>query len=307
MLGTSSGHQAARPSACAILLAGLRPLAAIPTALGLELGPTGRLGLRLGLGVALGLALMPASAAGDPEQAGRRLLAAYPTHLRALDGNWLIWADGTRMAIDDGRGAKAPEVRLAEPDLEDMLVLPYPAGGAAVAPPPGDDPGRARNAAFFDKMYGDCRKGEVTKSLVDVVWLPRKSGQRLKVTVVNDVARRLAAVSEALDRLPARFDRFLIPSAGTYHCRAIAGTDRQSAHGHGIAIDIAVQHSDYWRWSRTAPGAAPAYRNAIPPEIVAIFEAHGFIWGGRWFHYDTMHFEYRPELLQPLAPLPSPP
>jgi hypothetical protein len=32
-------------------------------------------------------------------------------------------------------------------------------------------------------------------------------------------------------------------------------------------------------------------------EIVAIFERHGFIWGGRWSHFDTMHFEYRPELL----------
>ena len=31
-------------------------------------------------------------------------------------------------------------------------------------------------------------------------------------------------------------------------------------------------------------------------EIVRIFEKHGFIWGGRWYHYDTMHFEYRPEL-----------
>ncbi|MDD5211432.1 MAG: M15 family metallopeptidase, partial [Sulfuricurvum sp.] len=26
---------------------------------------------------------------------------------------------------------------------------------------------------------------------------------------------------------------------------------------------------------------------------------YGFIWGGRWYHYDTMHFEYRPELLAP--------
>ncbi len=34
----------------------------------------------------------------------------------------------------------------------------------------------------------------------------------------------------------------------------------------------------------------------IPMEIVRIFEKHGFIWGGRWHHYDTMHFEYRPEL-----------
>ncbi|NUM57423.1 MAG: M15 family metallopeptidase, partial [Bdellovibrionaceae bacterium] len=26
------------------------------------------------------------------------------------------------------------------------------------------------------------------------------------------------------------------------------------------------------------------------------FESEGFIWGGKWNHYDTMHFEYRPEL-----------
>jgi hypothetical protein len=28
---------------------------------------------------------------------------------------------------------------------------------------------------------------------------------------------------------------------------------------------------------------------------VEIFERHGFIWGGKWGHFDTMHFEYRPE------------
>jgi hypothetical protein len=31
---------------------------------------------------------------------------------------------------------------------------------------------------------------------------------------------------------------------------------------------------------------------------VRVFEKHGFIWGGAWYHYDTMHFEYRPELLR---------
>ena len=38
-----------------------------------------------------------------------------------------------------------------------------------------------------------------------------------------------------------------------------------------------------------------SYAVSIPKEIVDIFEKHGFIWGGRWSHYDTMHFEYRPE------------
>ena len=90
---------------------------------------------------------------------------------------------------------------------------------------------------------------------------------------------------------------YLFPSAGTYNCRVIAGTDRVSAHGHGIAIDIALKHSDYWRNAAPGKDGAYAYKNEIPMEIVRIFEKHGFIWGGRWYHYDTMHFEYRPELL----------
>ncbi len=39
------------------------------------------------------------------------------------------------------------------------------------------------------------------------------------------------------------------------------------------------------------------FRNRIPLGIVTICEKHGFIWGGTWYHGDTMHFEYRPELL----------
>ena len=148
-------------------------------------------------------------------------------------------------------------------------------------------------------MYGDCRKGEVQAKLVDVVWLPRKWGKTLRVSRINGVATRLAAVSRELDDLPARFDPFLKPAAGTFNCRPIAGTDRVSAHGHGIAIDIATAHAHYWRWSKPNASGEPVYRNEIPAEIIAVFEKHGFIWGGRWYHFDTMHFEYRPELLPP--------
>jgi len=30
---------------------------------------------------------------------------------------------------------------------------------------------------------------------------------------------------------------------------------------------------------------------------VKVFKKHGFIWGGNWYHFDGMHFEYRPEFL----------
>jgi hypothetical protein len=44
------------------------------------------------------------------------------------------------------------------------------------------------------------------------------------------------------------------------------------------------------------PGAAPAQANR-GEQVMKAFEAYGFIWGGKWMFYDTMHFEYRPEIL----------
>lgn len=232
-----------------------------------------------------------------------RLRTAYPEQIQDIRNGVIHWRDGTTMAWDDGKGTKSHAEWLSNPDIEDMFHQPYPSGPLTTPPAIDSDPGRARNEAFFTKMYGDCRNGGVKDKLVDVVWLPSKSGIKLKVTSMNSVARRLDAVSRALDNLPPRFDVFLRPPAGTYNCRQIAGTHRLSAHSYGIAIDIATKSADYWRWSRPGPDGRPVWRNRIPQEIVTIFEAHGFIWGGKWHHHDTMHFEYRPELLPPSAAL----
>jgi hypothetical protein len=236
----------------------------------------------------------------DPVQQTRRLLDAYPDFLTRIEGNDLVWRDGRRTRIDDEITGKDLEMRLARPDLKDMFVDAYLPGSRGIPPGFGADPGRVRHFELFDRMYGDCRKGEVERNLVQIVWLPKKWGKRLRITKINGVAAKLEAVGRELDDLPARFDTYLFPHDGTYNCRPIAGTDRISAHGHGIAIDLAAKHSDYWRWSakkQSDAGAPIPYRNNFPIEIVQIFERHGFIWGGKWYHYDTMHFEYRPELL----------
>jgi hypothetical protein len=198
--------------------------------------------------------------------------------------------------LDDGTGPKSFDALLAAPDLEDIFAIPYPAGDPA-APGIDEDPGRARPEAFFDKMYGNCRTGRLAADLVAVDWLPAKGGGKLEVTPVNGVADKLRAISAELDRLPASFDDYLRPVAGSYNCRTIAGTRRTSTHGHGIAVDLALKQADYWRWTKPDAAGRYAWRNRIPIEIVRIFERHSFIWGGRWYHFDTMHFEYRPELL----------
>ena len=79
----------------------------------------------------------------------------------------------------------------------------------------------------------------------------------------------------------------------------IKDTDRLSMHSFGIAIDLAPATTQYWKDEASSETAKIGYKNTMPLSIVRIFEKHGFIWGGRWYHYDTMHFEYRPELLAP--------
>lgn len=239
--------------------------------------------------------LRPAAAAEDGEARLARLAAAYPSLLAGMEGGDLVWSDGTRMASGAGAPARPFEVMLREATLADQMRQDYAPGRPAGPPPRDHSPGRLRNTAFFVKMYGDCRRRGAGLTHRPVVWMPRTKPQRLPVTTVNDVASRLERVIDALEGLPDRLKAYLVPSAGTFNCRAVADTGLLSMHAYAAAIDINVSQSDYWSWAR-ARGDIP-YRNRIPYEIAEIFEAERFIWGGKWYHYDTMHFEYRPELI----------
>ncbi|MBQ2608474.1 MAG: M15 family metallopeptidase, partial [Paludibacteraceae bacterium] len=129
-------------------------------------------------------------------------------------------------------------------------------------------------------------------------------GQKVQFTKVNGAAKALQAVSDELQKLPnyAGLKKFL-GNGGTFVFRPVRGTNRLSAHSFGIAIDIGYDRankknlSTYWKWDNGKAGELTkiGYKNSIPMDIVRVFEKHGFIWGGRWYHYDTMHFEYRPE------------
>ena len=242
------------------------------------------------LAVAAGLAGPAFAWAGGSAAA---LLGAYPDQLARIEGDTLIWRNGTRMRVSDGVAGKSFEQMLNRPDIDDMFVLPYRPGLPRRPPGVDEDPGRVRYEPLFLGMYGDCFKGEVEPRLRRVAWI---GGESVEFTTVNGADKALEAVAEDLARLPASMRRYLTPSAGTYDCRAIAGTNRRSMHAYGAAIDVNTRFSDYWRWAKPSGGTIP-YRNRIPYDIAHAFERHGFIWGAKWYHYDTMHFEYRPELL----------
>src|SRR5262249_5017327 len=168
-----------------------------------------------------------------PVEAPMALVQAYPDFLDRIEGNDLVWKDGTRMRIDDGKGAKAFDAMLDDPDIKDMFVMKYPVGEQGLAPAVNFDPGRVRYAPLFKKIYGDCRSAGFMANAVDVVWLPRQYGKNVKFSKINGAAAALQHVSDELDKLPQRFLAYLRPIQGTYNCRPIAGTTRQSAHGLG--------------------------------------------------------------------------
>ena len=260
--------------------------------------------------IVVGLAMLargaPLFAQGEQVRAALdNLVAAYPNALAGHDGTVLRWRDGTVMPVADGAASKTFPERLRHASIVDQLLVPYPRGLLEKPPSTDADPGRLRNTAFFSKMYGDCQKGEVSPRLVSLAWLPKTLGrstsntstlgQSIRITSVNGVDEQLRAVSAEIDALPEQIKRAAWPIGGTYNCRAVADTGEPSPHGYGIAIDLNPALADYWYWQ--AHGGPIAYRNRMPGEIVAIFENHGFIWGGKWYHFDTMHFEFRPELL----------
>ena len=229
----------------------------------------------------------------DQVAAKAALVAAYPG-LFTINGNTLTWADGTTMVWDDGKPKSAEEL-LAAPDIEDMFHYLYPGSVQGALVPAADfDPGRVRNEAFFEKLYGASAKAVAAK-VVSVKWLPRLKGGTVQMTTILGIDALVGKISAELEADKA-LGKYGLKPGGGFNWRVIAGTTRLSEHSFGIALDINVGYSDYWRWAKPVKGTIP-YKNRIPLAVAALFEKYGFIWGGRWYHYDTMHFEYRPELL----------
>ena len=260
--------------------------------------------LLLALGSAILVLLPPPSSAEElygappPDIDGhiKVLIKSYPDWLIGRDGNFVIFRGDRRFEISDGKTPKTFDELLEYSDIDDMFYLPYPAGSEPKQPLRNSDPGRVRFQPLFDAMYGDCRSGEVSKKLRTIDWLPKHSGGKLAITTVNGVDRALEAVSKELDESQMELFKYLKPSSGTYNCRNIAGSNARSMHSYAAAIDINSAYSNYWRWSPNKN--EPKWQNQIPVGVVSVFEKHGFIWGGYWYHFDTMHFEYRPELLR---------
>lgn len=251
--------------------------------------------------------------------APRALAMAYPeaiSEARLTPCGWIVrFSDGREESYADGRQLPFGQ-RLDQADLASVLSQPYCFGKVDLPVPSGQEAGRLRNYDLLLRAYGstpdEVRANlEVVDFLGTAVWMNRRNGA---AAALRAVSREILADREARAYV-ARIARMRVgrirkgPGAGLYLGRCISGwnwrfvngTRRLSAHSFGIAVDINNPYTTrpkYWlkrerrrgAWRRTAI-------EKVPWALVGIFERHGFIWGGKWHHFDTMHFEYRPEFL----------
>lgn len=235
----------------------------------------------------------PKAAAAAPPAALACIVRYYKASARYEGGVWfLVLPDGMKVPyahhrIPIGNGYYWPNVT-------DLYEQRYPTG--PIHPPQVDfEPGAMRLDPLLDATYGSTAK-EVRAALVKV----RLGGRVFLVhRRVAEPLRRVAVRIQSAVKKDPKLIHFFQSPGGTFNWRSIAGTHFRSSHSWGVAIDLDTKRADYWRYQTTNADAPLKWKNRYPQAIVDAFEAEGFIWGGRWYHFDTMHFEYRPELLDP--------
>lgn len=258
----------------------------------------------------------PGSAALNGDEKLAAIVAAcaqgYPHDFegvaRDAKGRVVLRFKGREFLYDDGKSKPFTEL-LNAPDIKDTFSQTYPLDNPVDKLPENFDPGRFRVEDLFKTLYG-ATESEVVRNCATVNFC----GNKVQFNACCGAADALTAVGKDLDALFAKrpdLREYVIHLGGTFNWRFIAGTGRLSNHSFATAIDLNVNKSAYWR--SDAPSKLATFsRKNWPLEIIQAFEQHGFIWGGKWWHYDTMHFEYRPELIayarsHPSKPVPGPP
>jgi hypothetical protein len=244
--------------------------------------------------------------ASNEEKIIRTFAKVYPDLVRSVqftNNDWTMLVNGKRFYYAHGRFLPEElKEQWEEYSAYDFYV--YPWGGTE----------KQRIAAYLKPVYsiGSSFLYDALYSAgdEDESWahIEKHSFLRVKLLVHSYIKNRLTRI-ESLIKAEAAQNKTVqdwidelqtLPLSG-WSWRNIAGTKRRSNHSYGTAIDLLPRElkgrSTYWKWDQKKGVSVPKNLYSPPLVVIKIFEDHGFIWGGKWDILDTMHFEYRPEIL----------
>jgi hypothetical protein len=220
---------------------------------------------------------------------------AYPgVTVDDVAGTLTIGTTTLPLGADEERSVLA---RINDGTIKDQFAIVYPLDfDLTIRETPWFDPGRVRNDPMFRALYGESERA-VASSLVRTTYRGAALNTTFAVTREYCAAQQLQAALNGIAADGRAMDQYFANVGGSFNWRVIAGTRRLSAHSFGIAVDFNTDLGGYWRWAGAVEGDAGEYNNRYPESLVRHMERFGFIWGGKWHHFDGMHFEYRPELI----------
>jgi hypothetical protein len=271
-------------------------------------------------------AALPPSSQSTPEQTEhsraeqvmKALAAAYPDRIgkaELRDGDWAVPVMGAWFYYAQGR--------LLPEELKDKAQEydPQPFYNYSLGLSPWKDPEPEEVERFRKSIQRRQEKPpKRSQHFYDALWQAHtreEAYERVKtIRFFNHNVLVHYAILEELSLVEARILREAqtdsklrewirsIETLSGWNWRSIANTQSRSFHAYGTAVDILPSPrrglETYWLWTaQNNPQwwAVPYAKRLHPPEkVIHAFEAYGFIWGGKWLFYDTMHFEYRPEI-----------
>ncbi|MDR0784741.1 MAG: M15 family metallopeptidase [Treponema sp.] len=252
------------------------------------------------------------------EEVMKAFAAAYPDRIGAAEfrnEDWAVPVYGKRFYYAGGR--LLPEELLSTAaNYDPQPFYSYHTELPEWKPPDDASAARFKNAAnqrqerpsrrsylFFDTLLRAGDRDEAYKRVKSI----RLFGWN--VLVHYSIMEELALVEERINASAENdpeVKRWLanISSLSGWNWRGIADTGSRSFHAYGTAIDIVMKpqpgKETYWLWSaqKGVDWWNVSYSNRLHPPnaVIEAFEAYGFVWGGKWLFFDTMHFEYRPEI-----------
>ena len=242
------------------------------------------------------------------------------------DGDWTLEMDGVRWYYAQGRF-------LTREDAERPLNF-RPQFLYRYSPEPPSSPGEAspwqdranhiisrRSSAVYSSYRLTANPGAIRSPFFETIWQSRDRTEafshqkwieflghsvQIHEDITGPLGRVHARIQEAAKTEP-EIQGWIknLQSITGWNWRNVAGSENRSFHAYGVAVDLLMKvqadMETYWQWT-AAKGidwrSVPAEKRQNPPAaVIRAFEEQGFIWGGRWTRYDTMHFEYHPELL----------
>ena len=255
------------------------------------------------------------------EKIMKALARAYPDRIEKAeyhDGDWTVILYGERFYYAEGR--------LLPASLQDKIneYAPLPFYNYLKEFPPWVTPTTEesdrireqerlreirqmqikRSTHFFDTLWRSYNRDDAWEHVKQIRFLG------IPVQVHYSILVELSLVEEQILRMAKTNNAVRqwtnnVSSLEGWQWRNIAASQNRSYHAYGAAIDILPKSygslEAYWLWTaRHTPDwwTVPYSRRFHPPEeVIKAFESCGFIWGGKWRYYDTIHFEYRPEIL----------